>query len=145
MVSYEMELRTLIKKLGLASNVLLVGFRKDILEILGAADIYIQPSILPDSCPRAVLDAMAAGKPVIGTDQGGIPELIEDGKTGIVVKNISPETLAEAILELVREPKKAKEMGLSGKERVKIFFNSEIYVSEISRIYNTVIKHKKSA
>ena len=89
-------LQELAEKLGLASRVIFTGFRADALSLVQAADIFVLPS-LSEGLPLSVLEAMALGKPVIATRVGGIPEVIDDGKTGWLVPPGNTGALAAAL------------------------------------------------
>jgi len=97
---YRFKIEKEISSLRLQDNVRILGTRRDIPEILAAADIFVLPSDFEGN-PLSVMEAMAAGKPVICTSVGGIPELIEDGKTGILVKSRDIEALSRAIKYLI--------------------------------------------
>ncbi len=86
---------------------------------------------------------MAAGKPVIGTNVGGIPEIIEDGVTGLLVPPYSPDKLAEAIITILQNPSLAQQMGEAGRQRVGERFSVEQHVARIKEIYEEVCSSRK--
>ncbi len=88
--------------------------------VLKACDIYVQPSRW-EGFPLVVLEAMAAGLPVIATRVGGISEAVEDGVTGILVEPEAPKALAVAMQWMVEHPTQRKQMGLQGSERARLF------------------------
>jgi len=94
-------LQELADKLGLSSRVIFTGFRADALSLLQAANIFVLPS-LSEGMPLSVLEAMALGKPVIATRVGGIPEVIEQGKTGWLVPPGNAGALAATLQRAVR-------------------------------------------
>lgn len=98
----------------------------------------IVPSIWPDPCPTVAMEAMAAGKPVIASRIGGLPEIVADGDTGIVVSPGDPGELRAAITRLVDEPALAARMGAAGRARVAAFHASEI-VGRIESLYDEVV------
>lgn len=100
------------------------GFVSDMREPLAGLDVLVQPS-RADNLPVAILEAMASGLPVIGTAVGGIPELVLDGETGLVVPPESPAELAAALDSLAANPEKRRELGRRGRERVREQFSVE--------------------
>ncbi len=100
------------------------GFVQDMRAPLASVDALVQPS-RADNLPLAILEAMAAGLPVIGTRVGGIPELVADGETGIVVEPENPAELADALDRLAADPALRTELGRGGRERVATLFSAE--------------------
>jgi glycosyltransferase involved in cell wall biosynthesis len=130
---------TRIKELGLQGRVTLAGFTKDIPNALSALDIHVLPSVYEEPCATVVLQAMALGRPVIGTTLGGTPEMIEDGKTGLLVSPNAPQEMANAIRTLLADPTKCKEIGNAGRKRVETVFGMETMVETMERRYATRI------
>ncbi len=123
------------KQVGICGNVVFTGYRKDVFRFLQCSDILIQPSIAYENSPYSVLEAMACALPVVGTSVGGIPELIEDGKTGFIVPPGDPKALYSAIRALIDDEALAKSMGLSGRQRVIEKFNMIDSVTQTQSIY----------
>jgi glycosyltransferase involved in cell wall biosynthesis len=109
----------------------------------GAADIVLVPSLCFDAFPRIVVEAMASGRPVIGTCYGGAPEIIQDGTTGYVVNPLYPEQVAEKIIDLLKNPEKATQFRETGYERIKNEFSLEKMVGKYIVEYESVIQSKK--
>jgi glycosyltransferase involved in cell wall biosynthesis len=105
------ELATLRAELGLADRLRLLGFRGDVDTVLGAADAVAVPSTRPDPLPNTALEAGAAGLPVVGSAAGGLPEIVENGETGLLVQMGSVEQLASALRRLADDPAAARRMG----------------------------------
>ncbi len=121
--------RELAKSLGIEDRIALVGRleRAQLVEEFRRADLFVQPSLF-DSFPIAILEAMAAGLPVVATRVGGIPEVVEDGRTGLLVEPGDPPALSAALERLVSEVVTRKEMGQQGRERAKLFSWEETIV-----------------
>ncbi len=117
---YHRKLETEAVRLGLSEKVNFTGGRKDPGEILPALDIFVLPS-RSEGFGRANLEAMAAGLPVVSTDVGGIPEVVADGVTGILVSPQRPAALARAIITLARDSGLRTEMGKAGRQRAADF------------------------
>lgn len=123
---YAEHLKKEAEKLGIGNRLIFTGWieREEIKYAYACADIVLVPSICFDSFPRIVLEAMAAGRPVVGTCFGGASEIIADGMTGYVVNPFSIGKMAEKILDILNDPQKKERFGNAGRERVKTDFNS---------------------
>ncbi|PIU68061.1 MAG: glycosyltransferase family 1 protein, partial [Armatimonadetes bacterium CG07_land_8_20_14_0_80_40_9] len=132
------ELKEQSKDLGIEDEVTFTGSRQDIPEIMAALDIFVLTSI-KEHFGRVVIEAMACGKPVIATNSGAVPEIVEDKVTGILVPPEDSEKLAEAIIELLEDKEKAKEMGIAGRKRVEELFSIEKHTRQIEEVYLSLL------
>ena len=123
---------------GLAEHVSLSGFVQDTRPTLAAADIFVMPS-LSEGLGGAVLEAMAMGKPVVATDAGGLPEAVVDGETGLIVPAGDAEALAEAMMDLLGDPARARKMGIAGRERALKHFDRRRIVDRMVSLYEEVL------
>jgi glycosyltransferase involved in cell wall biosynthesis len=98
----------------------------------------VVPSIVPDSCPTVVIEAMAVGRPVVGTRNGGIPDVIDDGRTGILVPHSDPAALAGALERLLRSPKLRRQMGDAARLKFEQFAASRV-VPRIEDVYGETV------
>lgn len=130
----EKELKDLSRKLRIEDKVIFTGFRKDIPEIMSNIDIFVLPSLW-EGLGLVLLEAMAAKKPIVATNVGAIPEIVLDGKTGILVLPANTEALADGILRLIKQRNLAKTMGEAGRERLEVHFGIEKMVKKTERIY----------
>ncbi len=126
--------------LGLnGSHIRFLGFRSDVPDLHEASDFFLLPS-LTEGLPLSVLEAMAAGKPVVATRVGGIPELVEDGEHGFLVPVGDNEALTRAIETLVRDANLRERLGRAGLDRVTTDFSftqmKEKYLSLYGRLLN---------
>lgn len=110
------------------------GFVTDIRERLAKVDVLIQPS-RADNLPLAILEAMACSVPVVGARVGGIPELVVDGETGLVVEAESPGALAAALDSLAASPEWRRELGRRGRERAAEHFSADGIARRTVRLY----------
>jgi glycosyltransferase involved in cell wall biosynthesis len=93
------------------------------------------PSICQDNCPLAVIEAMAWGKPVIGSRVGGIPELVRDGQEGVLVPHGDAGALGEAMLVFQSDPDRSERMGRAGRERVMERYDAGPHYSAVAEAY----------
>ncbi|MBO8137774.1 MAG: glycosyltransferase family 4 protein [Desulfotomaculum sp.] len=135
------ELEIKIKKLGLQDRVFLAGYRSDIFRLLPALDIFVLPS-LTEGLPLTILEAMAAARPVVATKVGGVPELINQGITGLLVEPGNPGELAGAIAELLENPSRAKELGIAGKKIVSENFCIDSMIEATMKLYKELLNDK---
>jgi glycosyltransferase involved in cell wall biosynthesis len=129
------ELESTKSKLGIHNQVVDLGYRKDIPQILSALDIFVLPSILPDPLPTVVLEAMAASKPVVATAHGGALEMVQNGSTGLFIPWDDAYKAAEIISELIENKQMRKSMGQNGKERVITLFSDKAYNKKIEELF----------
>lgn len=130
----EKKMSEMINNLGLNSHFSIPGFVKDIRQILSQLDIFVLASH-SEGFPVSILEAMSMGIPVVASNVGGIPELVEDRVTGILVEPNCSEKLADAIIEILESPEKAKWMSEAAKERVKKHFTIEQMMGQLEFLY----------
>ena len=116
------ELETQIARLGLSNSVKLPGQSDHIVAHLAKADLFILSS-RSEGLPIALLEAMSAGLPCIATNVEGVDEVIVEGEHGLVVPVEDPEALAQAILQLLRDPEARSRMGAAARLHVSKFYN----------------------
>lgn len=122
-----------IQKLNLGKHVSYLGFRLDVPQILSGLDIFILPSILPDPLPTTVLEAMAAGKPVVATNHGGATEMVLDQETGLLIPFDNPKESADKIHQLIENPDLRKQIGSKGQQRAKDLFSIDKYLENFGK------------
>jgi glycosyltransferase involved in cell wall biosynthesis len=118
-----------------------VGHQEDILPWLAALDVFVLSSDW-EGMSNALLEAMAAGLPVVATAVGGTPEVVVDGVTGLLVPPHDPISLAEAIVRLLDAPDLRRQMGQAGRERVKKRFTVERMVEQTQTLYEHILSAK---
>lgn len=134
------ELRRLAQDLGVAERVVMVGHREDTPELLQAMDMFVLPS-LHEGIPMALLEAMAAGLPVIATRVGGIPEVIIDHVSGILVEPGDPSGLALVCRRLMNDAASAERLGQAARARVEERFSSGAMAAEVANVYRRLVGH----
>ena len=127
-------LRALSVRLGLSDRVVFAGVRRDIAGLLPLMDVFVLPSLY-EGFGIALVEAMAAGRPVVATAVGGIPEVVVQGETGLLVPPGDPGALGDAIAHLVNHPEQARLMGARGRERACDRFSIESAVTRHENLY----------
>jgi len=130
-----------IEKNRLRADVLLLGRREDGAEIMRIADLVVLASH-QEGFPNVLLEAMAAGKPVVATRVGGAPEIVRDGVTGLLAPPRAPGQLADAIIRVLKNRAGSMEMGRRGLELVKEKFSMEKMVESYMRLYDSLLQTK---
>ncbi len=123
-----------ILSLSLENRVIFTGFRENVREIIAGLDMVVVPSE-DEPFGKVIIEAMAMSKPVIGTRSGGIPEIIEDGVSGILVPIRDPASIARAIETVALDKKFAETLGRNARNRVVASFSLEHHVANIQKLY----------
>jgi len=127
-------------KMGLKKNIRFLDFRKDIPEILAASDVFVLPSIGSEGSSRGTLEAMAMGTPCITTKVGILPELVEDGVTGILIDREDSNAIAVAVTDILSHREKALTMGEEARKRIIIDYADAVMVQRIEDLYYRIIE-----
>ena len=125
-------------RLGLSADVTLAGHQNDVRPYYAVANLYLMPSHSEGS-PNALLEAMAAGIPAVASNAGGIPEIMTDGQTGLLVPPRQPEQLAQAIVRVLTHPAESAIRAARAKEETRRF-TPEAYHQGLVEIYQSVLK-----
>ncbi|HBX71114.1 MAG TPA: hypothetical protein DEH25_17485 [Chloroflexi bacterium] len=125
-------------KLEIQDRVSFVGLQQNVYPWLFHADIFVLASDW-EGISLAILEAMAAGLPVIATDVGGNPEVVVDGETGVLVPPRNPQALAGAILQLAANPIERQRMGLAGRQRVEKYFSIQETARKFEELYTQIL------
>jgi glycosyltransferase involved in cell wall biosynthesis len=137
------EVRDHIRRHGLEGKVLLAGPREDVPAVLRATTIAAHPGE-QEGFSNAILEAMAAGLPVVASRAGGNPEAVVDGETGILFPPGDAGAMAQAILSLLRDPARAKAMGNAGRRRVLELFSIRKMIAEVEQLYERLLLRNSS-
>lgn len=127
-------LKSLAREFSVEDRVEFVGFKQDVYKFLNTIDIYVQPS-LSEGFGLSVVEAMSQGLPVVVTPAGSLTEIVKDGITGVVSKDLWPENIAIAIEKLLRDKKLAENLGKNAKEFVNNNFSIKKWVDATSEVY----------
>ena len=131
-------LEKLAVELKTGSSIIFAGYRTDIAQIVSELDMVVLSS-LSEGLPVVILEAMALGKPIVSFSVGGVPEIVENRKTGLLVKEKDVTALTEAILELAEDREKAVIMGEAGRRLAREKFGIEKTVGEYLSIYSALL------
>jgi len=137
------QMEGLAKRLGIEKRILFTGKvgHKTIYKILKEVDIYAFPSSA-ELFPYAILEAMAAGKPIVATNVGGVPEVIKDGETGLLIQPRNPKSIADGIRTLITNPMKAEQMGKKCRKLIEKKFALRKIAHDLTRCYELAIRRK---
>ncbi len=136
-LDYAKYLYKTVKDMGMDKDILFTGFRKDILKTIARMDLVVLPSI-GEGLGLAILEAMGCGKPVVGSNSGGLKEIVVNKKTGLLVPPKNPNKLAEAMIEILKDPKRARSMGEAGRKRARRLFDITKSVRQYEELYQKV-------
>lgn len=122
-------------RLGIADHVSFLGHREDVASLLAASDLFVLPS-RSEATPNAIIEAMAAGLPVVACAVGGVCELVKPGRTGLLVPPDQPRALAAAIEALLARPREAHELGRRGRYLIRADYRFDVMVAAYQALYS---------
>jgi glycosyltransferase involved in cell wall biosynthesis len=140
---YGATLRRLIDGLGLGEKVRLVGFQNNVAAFLGALDVFAMAT-QSEGFGQVIIEAMAAGKPVVGSNMAPLTEIIREGETGFMVSRDDPPAIAKAVAWLLAHPRQAQAMGKHGQERVNNHFSAGRMAEQTLSLYDQVLRERMS-
>jgi glycosyltransferase involved in cell wall biosynthesis len=144
--AYRKKLERQAEELGVKSEVIFTGFRADIPELIAAMDLFVLPSFEGyEAFGRVVIEAMAMSKPVVATRGGGVPEIVEDGVTGVLVSPGDTEPMAEAVVSLLKNEDRAKQMGFEGRQKAKRIYDLKTQLERIENLYLHLLRRDQSS
>jgi glycosyltransferase involved in cell wall biosynthesis len=127
------------RAVGVSERVRMIGFREDVENVFGAADLIAVPSTAPDPLPGAAIEAAAAGCTVIASGAGGLPEIIRDRQTGRLVAPGNPLALATAAAELLDDPAERERLGAAASRDVRERFSASQLLEQIQELYGSLL------
>lgn len=139
---YRATVEQLIRQLGLQDDMVVTGFRTDIPELLGSLDVLVVPSHM-ETFSMVVVEAMARGTPVVASEVGGIRDLIEHKKEGLLVPASEPEAVAEAILRVARDPDGARRMASAAYAKASKQFHIKLHANRIEALYEQLLARRQ--
>jgi glycosyltransferase involved in cell wall biosynthesis len=136
--NYGGRLVQLAQELKVADRVHIVGFQDPVQPFLASLDLYVHPALM-EGFGIAVVEAMAMGKAVVATTAGGLPEVVEDGVTGLLVPPDNPDSIAVALQALLSDPVRRQQMGRAGRRRVFEQFDLNSSVEALQQLYEHLL------
>ncbi len=137
----ESELRALCQTLGIQDRVMFLGFREDLLDLVGACDVFALASLY-EGQGVATMEAMAMSRPTVCTGVGGVTDVVVEGETGYMVPPRDPKRLAERLVELLCDPQKAQTMGHAGRRRAEEDFRVEDTNRKLLCLYQNLLSRR---
>lgn len=134
----ENNLKHMAETCGIINICAFMGQRFDIPQLLADFDIFVLSSVL-EGLPRVVIEAMAMAKPIVATDLDGVREELVHNRTGLIVQPENPEALAETIIQLIKNKKKADQLGIEARKSARLRFDLKQTVSNVEKLYQSVL------
>jgi glycosyltransferase involved in cell wall biosynthesis len=138
----EDNLRTQIKGLGLTDRILLLGYCKDEVEVMRSLDVFVLPSVEADTIPQALMQALAVGLPVISTTFGSIPDVVEQGETGLLAAPRDAASLAEHMIAMLQDESLRKRLGANGRRLVESQYSLDRMLDRLESVYERVLQSR---
>jgi glycosyltransferase involved in cell wall biosynthesis len=132
------DIAALAARLGVANRVRLLGFVSDPRPVLASVDVVAVPSTRPDPLPNSALEALAAGVPVVAAAHGGLPEIVRDGATGLLVAPGDHVALARALRRLADDPAERRRMGEAAAADAHARFGIDRMLDEVEAVYRSL-------
>ncbi|HHV18961.1 MAG TPA: glycosyltransferase family 4 protein [Thermoanaerobacterales bacterium] len=135
----EKSLKDMCVKMGIKDNVVFMGYRQGVENLVMDFDVFVLPSI-SEGLGLALLEAMALGKPAVATTAGGIPEIIKHDVNGLLVSPGNDKYLAESIIEVLSDKRRAKALGLAAQKTVNKKFSSKTMIEKTENVYREILQ-----
>ena len=142
---YPETLRQKTAALGLSDRVRFLGIIDDIADLLAGLDVLVHTPTAPEPFGRVLAEAMAVGRPVVAARCGGIPEVVEDGVTGVLVPSADVGAFAAAVVRLLEDPPLRRRFGGAGRQRAEARFGVEVHAAGVLEAYRTVLEGRRAA
>jgi len=139
---YADRLKRLAHELKIADRVHIVGFQDPVQPFLASLDLYVHPALM-EGFGVAVVEAMAMGKAVVATTTGGLPEVVAQGETGLLVPPGDVESLAATVVSLLQDRVRREQLGRNGSARAHEHFSLDAYVAKVEHLYGQVLAAQK--
>jgi glycosyltransferase involved in cell wall biosynthesis len=140
---YDRKVRDLVELLAIGDRVTFTGFRSDVAKLIGDLTVLVHASTMAEPFGQVVIEGMAAAKPVVATRGGGVTEIVEEGRSGLLVPMSDVNAMAEAICRLLADPRQALEMGLRGRQRVIDHFTIQRTARRMEHVLRPLLAHRR--
>src|SRR3989339_284019 len=138
--SYKRELEVLVKRLGIKDNVEFLGNRSDVPELLSKVDVLVLATITQESFGRVIIEAQAVGVPVVATKVGGVVDIIDDDKTGLLVMPKDTESMAKAVLRLLNDKTLAARFSVEAKKKLQEKYTLDQMATKTIEVYEELLR-----
>ncbi|MDO8661940.1 MAG: lipopolysaccharide heptosyltransferase II [Candidatus Omnitrophota bacterium] len=139
--AYKEQIQVLVRRLGLAHCTEFLGTQKNIPEILSNLDLVVLATTTHEAFGRVIVEAQAAGVPVVATEVGGVVDIIEHGRTGLIVPPSDPQSMAEAVIKIFKDPELARNLSEAAYQKVKEKYNVELMVDNTLNVYQEALSN----
>lgn len=136
---FDTGLARLVEELGVAAHVVFAGFRTDVPRLMAAADVVVHSATEPEPFGRVIAEGMMAGRPVIATNAGGVPEIIDDGISGLLVPCGDSDALADAMAYIYEHPAEGQAIAEEGRKRAAHRFAPARFAAEMTAVYDEIL------
>ncbi len=137
--AYEEKMRLLAAELEIADKVEWTGFRRDVPELMGRLTVVVHASTVPEPFGQVVIEAMAAGRPVVASDAGGVQEIVVHGESGLLALPGDAEAVSDCVVRLLRDPQLARSIGQGGRQRVERHFTIAQTARRMEAVFDKVL------
>jgi glycosyltransferase involved in cell wall biosynthesis len=131
--------------LGLSDRVTFLGIRDDIPDLLAGLDVLVHAPTAPEPFGRVLAEALAVGRPVVAARCGGIPEVVEDGVTGTLVRPGDVVAFTASVVRLLEDPAMGRRLGVAGRLRAEARFGIEAHTAGVLEAYRTLLEGRRAA
>jgi len=141
--AYKEQVQVLTKRLGLWHCTEFLGTQRDIPEILSQLDVVVLATVTQEAFGRVIVEAQAAGVPVVATKVGGVVDIISDKETGLLVPPSDPQSMAEAVIKLFKDPDLCASMAEKALKKVRALYNTALFVENTLKVYEEALSNFK--
>jgi glycosyltransferase involved in cell wall biosynthesis len=131
------QLEAEVQRLELAQSVIFAGHQEQVYDFINMMDIFVLPS-LHEGIPMVLLEALALKRPVIASRVGGIPEVVLNSRSGMLVSPANVTELASGLKEMIQDPCRARELGTMGRSQVEQEFNASMMANQTAAVYRSL-------
>jgi glycosyltransferase involved in cell wall biosynthesis len=138
----ENHIQEMIEEKRIKESVIMPGFREDITRVLNTLDVFVFPS-LQEALGTAILEAMAMEKPVVASRVGGIPEVVQEGRTGYLIDPEDSRAIARRVIQLLKDGETRRRMGAEGRRLVEARYDNRLMVQQLEKLYHELMDRRR--
>ncbi len=137
---YREELELLVRRLGLTRTIQFLGAKEDVPAVMNQLDVIVSATVTPEAFGRVIIEAQATGVPVVSTTVGGVVDIIEDGKTGLLCRPMDPRDMADKIIRLYKDAELCKRVVIDARNRVEERYRLELMMTRTMAVYEEALR-----